>query len=194
MRVIAGSARGTRLKVPRGRAVRPTSGRVKEALFSILGGRVCGAQVWDLFAGSGAIGIEALSRGAAECIFVEGNRAHLKLIRENLEHAGLENRAALMGVDVERALHLLTGKKQQADLIFIDAPYQETNVPQSLRTIEQSRLLREGGLLVLELFTRSRLWPEKQEHIDQRRYGDTILAFVEAASLPHALSALDRGH
>ncbi len=190
MRVIAGSAGGTRLKSPRGMAVRPTSDRVKEALFSILGERICGAAVWDLFAGSGAIGIEALSRGASECIFVERNRMHLELIKENLARTSLENRAKLMGADVDRALHLLTRKKQQADLIFIDAPYQETNIPQSLQTIECFCLLREGGLLVLELFARSRLWPEEQEHVDQRRYGDAVLAFIEAASLPRALASL----
>lgn len=190
MRVIAGSARGTRLKVPEGKAVRPTSGRVKEALFSILGGRICGAGVWDLFAGSGTIGIEALSRGAAECLFVERNRRHLRMIEENLIRTGLENRAELMGTDVGRALQVLFREKKRADLIFIDAPYQETNVPQVLQAIESFHLIRESGLLVLELFARSRLWPDDEPYMDRRRYGDTVLAFIEAASLPRALASL----
>jgi 16S rRNA (guanine966-N2)-methyltransferase len=190
MRVIAGSAGGTRLKVPRGMAVRPTSDRVKEALFSILGARVCETVVWDLFAGSGAIGIEALSRGAAECVFVEKNRRHLGMINENLARTGLGGRASLIGLDVEKALNLLSREERQADLIFLDPPYQETNVPQVLRAIELSHLLREDGLLVLELFTRSRLWPKDQPQIDQRRYGDTVLAFIEAAALPRARAAL----
>lgn len=193
MRVIAGSARGTRLKVPRGKAVRPTSGRVKEALFSILGERIRGSAVWDLFAGSGTIGIEALSRGAAECLFVERNRLHLKMIKENLARTGLQNRAKLMGADMVRALQVLSREKKQADLIFIDAPYQETNVPQVLQAIESFHLIHDSGLLVLELFARSRLWPVDEPHMDQRRYGDTVLAFIEAASLPRALASLRSG-
>jgi 16S rRNA (guanine966-N2)-methyltransferase len=190
MRVIAGSAGGTRLKVPRGMAVRPTSDRVKEALFSILGARVCEAAVWDLFAGSGAIGIEALSRGAAECTFVEKNRLHLGMIKENLARTSLAGRARLIGLDVGKALSLLSREERQTDLIFLDPPYQESNVPQVLQAIELSHLLREDGLLVLELFTRSRLWPKDQPQIDQRRYGDTVLAFIEAAALPRARAAL----
>ena len=178
------------MKVPRGMAVRPTSDRVKEALFSILGARVCEAVVWDLFAGSGAIGIEALSRGAAECIFVEKNRLHLGMIKENLARTRLAGRARLIGLDVDKALNLLSREERQADLIFLDPPYQETNVPQVLRAIELFHLLREDGLLVLELFTRSRLWPKDQPQIEQRKYGDTVLAFIEAAALPRARAAL----
>lgn len=192
MRVIAGSAGGTRLKVPRGMAVRPTSDRVKEALFNILGARVCEAEVWDLFAGSGAIGIEALSRGAAECIFVERNRLHLGMIKENLDRTGLAGRARLIGLGVEKALDLLSRERRQAGLIFLDPPYQETNVPQVLQAIELSHLLREDGLLILELFTRSRLWPKDQPQVDQRRYGDTVLAFIEATALSRALAALSK--
>lgn len=190
MRVIAGSAKGARLKVPRGNAVRPTSGRVKGALFNILGARVIKTAVWDLYAGSGAIGIEALSRGAAESVFVEKNRQHLAMIKENLAHTGLAGRSRLIGLDAHQALQLLSREGKKADLIFLDAPYQETSVPQALKAIESACLLREGGLLVLELFARSRLWPEKQPHVDQRKYGDTVLAFIEAEALPGALDAL----
>ncbi len=190
MRVIAGSAKGTRLKVPGGRAVRPTSGRVKEALFNILGPRVWEAVVWDLCAGSGAIGIEALSRGAAECTFVDRERLHLGIIEENLARTGLAGQARLLGFDVVRALQMLSDEGQKADLIFVDAPYQETNVPQFLRAIELAPLLRTEGLLVLELFARSRLWPKGDQNVEQRKYGDTILAFIEAASLTAALASL----
>ncbi len=192
MRVIAGSAKGTRLKVPGGRAVRPTSDRVKEALFSILGARVCQAEVWDLFAGSGAIGIEALSRGASQCVFVERTRLHLKIIEENLGRTRLAGQARLMEFDVYRALQVLSTERKRADLIFLDAPYQETNVPPILQAIKSSRLLHEEGLLILELFARTSLWPVDEPHVEQRRYGDTILAFIEAPSLPGALSALPK--
>ncbi|HOA36010.1 MAG TPA: 16S rRNA (guanine(966)-N(2))-methyltransferase RsmD [Bacillota bacterium] len=190
MRVIAGSAGGIKLKVPRGGGVRPTSDRVKEALFNILGAWVCNAAVWDLFAGSGAIGIEALSRGAAECVFVERDRRHLGIIKENLARTGLAGRARLICLDVEKALEMLSQEKRQADLIFLDPPYQEKNVPQVLQSIELNSLLREGGLIVLELFARSRLWPVNQPQVNQRRYGDTVLAFIEAAALPRARASL----
>jgi 16S rRNA (guanine966-N2)-methyltransferase len=171
-------------------SVRPTSDRVKEALFNILGARVHEALVWDLFAGSGAIGIEALSRGAARCVFVERDRFHLEIIKENLARTALAGRAELMRSDVDRALQILSLEGRQADLIFLDAPYQETNVPHVLRAIDRSHLLRKEGLLVLEIFTRSRLWSEEQPLVKQRKYGDTALAFVEAPALPAALSAL----
>lgn len=193
MRVIAGSAKGTRLKVPRGGAVRPTSDRVKEALFNILGPRVFETVIWDLFAGSGAIGIEALSRGAAEALFVEQERDHLKVIEENLSRAKLAARAQLIRQDVTSALHLLAREKQQADLIFSDPPYQETTVPALLEVIEQHGLLRADGLIVLELFARSKLWPEEHPAVTLRKYGDTILAFIEAAALPRARAALSNG-
>ncbi|HPU01016.1 MAG: 16S rRNA (guanine(966)-N(2))-methyltransferase RsmD [Firmicutes bacterium] len=192
MRVIAGSAGGTKLKAPRGSGVRPTSDRVKEALFNILGARVCQALVWDLFAGSGAIGIEALSRGAAECVFVERNRRHMGMIKENLARTGLAGRARLICLDVLKALEMLSREGRQADLIFLDPPYQEENVPQVLQAIELHGLLREGGLIVLELFARIRLWPVEQPEVEQRRYGDTVLAFIEAADLPGARAALFR--
>jgi len=180
------------LKAPRGSGVRPTSDRVKEALFNILGARVCQALVWDLFAGSGAIGIEALSRGAAECVFVERNRRHMGMIKENLARTGLAGRARLICLDVLKALEMLSREGRQADLIFLDPPYQEENVPQVLQAIELHGLLREGGLIVLELFARIRLWPVEQPEVEQRRYGDTVLAFIEAADLPGARAALFR--
>lgn len=191
MRVIAGTARGTRLKAPPGGAVRPTADRVKEALFNILGPRLPGAVVWDLCAGSGAIGIEALSRGAARAIFVEMESAHLRMIAENLARTKLAHRARLICREVAAALSLLSREGEQADLIFSDPPYQERIIPGLLQRIEQQGLLRPGGLLVLELFTRTRLWPAEHPLVSSRKYGDTVLTFIEAAALPGARAALD---
>ncbi len=183
MRVIAGTAGGTRLKTPRGGAVRPTAGRVREALFSILGPRLPEAIFWDLFAGSGAIGIEALSRGAAEALFVEQERAHLTYIEENLSRTGLTARARLIRQDVMLALPQLGREKKQADLIFADPPYQERIVPGLLEAADRFRLLRPGGLIVLELFARHRFWPQDHPAIELRRYGGTNLIFIEASAL-----------
>lgn len=193
MRVISGTARGTRLKTVRGGALRPTSDRVKEALFNILAPRIPGAVVWDLFAGSGAIGIEALSRGAAAAIFVERERAHREIIADNLSRTKLAPRAELIGQDVAPALALLARRKQQAHLIFADPPYQEQNIPPLLETIERQALLHEKGLIVLELFARSRLWPPDHPAVELRKYGDAVLAFIEPAALPRARAALDTG-
>lgn len=190
MRVIAGTAGGTKLKVPRGGAVRPTSGRVKEALFNILAPRIGGAVLWDLYAGSGAIGIEALSRGAAEALFVERERAHLKIIRENLSRTKLAHRARLMGGDVGPALAQLAREKQKAHLIFTDPPYQEQTVPELLQAIRRRGLLDPAGLVILELFARSKLWPREHPAVDLRKYGGTVLAFIEAADLEEALSGI----
>lgn len=193
MRVIAGTARGTRLKVPRGGAVRPTSDRVKEALFNILGWRISGVVVWDLYAGSGAIGIEALSRGATKAIFVERERAHLEIIKKNLSRTKLTVRARLIRQDVKLALPLLAREKQQAGLIFSDPPYQERTVPELLEAIDRHGLLRADGLIVLELFARNKFWPEEHPAVNLRKYGDTVLAFIEAAALPRARAALSAG-
>ncbi len=190
MRVIAGTAGGIKLKTPRGGAVRPTSGLVKEALFNILGPRLVGAVFWDLFAGSGAIGIEALSRGAAAALFVEQERAHLSYIEENLSRTKLAARARLIRRDVMLALLQLAREKEQADLIFTDPPYQETTVPELLEAADRYRLLRPGGLIVLELFARSRFWPEGHPAVELRRYGDTHLVFIEAAAVTAARAAL----
>lgn len=190
MRVIAGTAGGIRLKTPRGSAVRPTSGRVREALFNILGRRISGAVFWDLFAGSGAVGIEALSRGAAEALFVERERAHLAVVEENLSRTKLTARARLIRQDVMPALLLLGREKQQADLIFTDPPYQERTIPELLETIERHELLHPGGLIVLEIFARNRLWPEEHPAVNLRRYGDAVLAFITAPALRKARAAL----
>ena len=174
---------------PRG-ALRPTSDRVKEALFNILGPRP-GAVIWDLYAGSGAIGIEALSRGAAAALFVEKERAHREIIADNLARTKLASRAELIGQDVSLALPLLSRQGKQAHLIFADPPYQEQNIPRLLEAVEQHGLLRNSGLIVLELFARSRLWEPDHPAVELRKYGDAVLAFIEKAAIARARAALE---
>src|SRR5882757_9379369 len=122
MRVIAGSLGGRRLIAPPGRATRPTSDRVREALFSILGG-VEGDEVLDLFAGTGALGIEALSRGAKQVTFVEQARAALRALRQNLRQLDLEPRAQVIAAPVERVLQSPSWPAETFDLVLIDPPY-----------------------------------------------------------------------
>ena len=122
MRIIGGSARGVPLRVPRGTGVRPTSGRVRTSLFSILGDSVEGVRVLDLFAGSGAVGLEALSRGAAFCTFVEKAPAAVAALEDNLARSGLGDRAEVMRADAFAALPLLA-TQVPANLVFIGPPY-----------------------------------------------------------------------
>lgn len=183
MRIIAGAARGLTLKVPRGRAVRPTADRVKEALFSILGNRVPGAQVLDLFAGSGALGLEALSRGANFCYFVEIDRAACRCIAENLSRSALAGRAAVINRPARQALVQLKEQGLQADLVFLDPPYGRPDLAAaSLESLAGLALMKEGGIAVLEQAARGSspvavagYWP-----LVEKRYGDTLIALLQA--------------
>lgn len=126
MRVIAGTAKGHTLKCPKGMKTRPTLDRVKEAVFNVLGPRVSGAKFLDLFAGTGAIGIEALSRGAQTCCFNEKDKRAYQIIKENLVHCKLESKAVVLNKDALEALALVrTEPGQSFDLVYLDPPYQE---------------------------------------------------------------------
>lgn len=152
MRVIAGRLRGRRLATVRGRDVRPTSDKVKGALFSILGSRfdLTGARVLDLFAGSGALGIEALSRGAAQVTFVERSRAAAAVLRDNLAACKLTDESRLLQADVVTALRRLSTERQPFDVILLDPPYGTGAVAAALTQIAELGLLRPGGWLICE--------------------------------------------
>lgn len=186
MRIIAGSAKGMKLKTIPGRAVRPTGDRVKEALFNILGSRVIAAVVLDLFAGSGAVGIEALSRGAGCCTFIEQERRHLAVIKENLIRARLLGQARLLAGNVHTALERLAREGLRADLIFLDPPYSTTLIPAVLRQIYTAGLLQEGGLAVVEHAASNRAWSERYPNKRQKQYGGTCLTFIARDALAPA--------
>ncbi len=177
MRVIAGSARGTRLASTRARWLRPTSDRARQALFDWLGARVEGARVLDLFCGTGALGIEALSRGAREAVFVDVREAAFKLVRENLRRAHLEDRAQLVRADVRGALGRLAGL-DGFDLVFADPPYADARLVKDLLT-SAWKVLTPGGLLVLERSVRAEL-PEVNANdlaLDaEKRVGETVFS------------------
>lgn len=176
MRVIAGELGGQRLVAPRGWKVRPTSDRVREAIFSALGARVAGAAVLDLYSGTGALAIEALSRGAAGAVLVDRDtRAALG----NVERLGLGERAKLARSDVSRwlAARAEEGDAPRFDLVFVDAPYRIADrVGQELDTHLPS-LLAEGGTAVVESSARRPLRVESLERRRQRRYGATDVSF-----------------
>lgn len=176
MRVIAGTARGVPLSQPRDRSTRPIADRVKETLFGILGERVIDARALDLYAGSGAIGIEALSRGAAAVTFVERGRRALDAIEENLHRTHLGGGATVRGGDVLR--FLASAGAADVDLVFLDPPYAERDILAPLAALGPH--LAPGGTVVLKHHWRTerpsvpglRPWRE-------RRLGETSLTFLE---------------
>lgn len=186
MRVIAGIARGMKIKAPRGEAVRPTADRVRKALFSILSPRVIGAVVVDLFAGSGAVGIEALSRGAEACFFVDNEQKHLEIVRDNLKRTGLDGQARLLCRDAISALLHFSGEKLQADLIFADPPYHSDLIPKVLQAVYTHQLLQKEGLLVIEHASGNTGWAEEYPQRKQKKYGDTRLTLLSWKDLQTA--------
>jgi 16S rRNA (guanine966-N2)-methyltransferase len=172
MRVIAGRYGGRRLQAPPGDAVRPTSDRVREALFSVLGGRVDGARVLDLFAGSGALGIEALSRGAAEVTFVDTAPAAIRAVRTNL--AALDAAAEVRRTDARRFLGAASVASRQYDLVFLDPPYRLAGRLGGELTAALPAVLAPGAAVVAESDRRAPL-ELGLPILDERRYGDTLI-------------------
>lgn len=174
MRVIAGELGGRRLHAPRGRTTRPTSDRVREALFSMLG-ELAGARVLDLFAGSGALGIEALSRGAASTVFVERDAAALRALRANLDALALAPpRAEVRPADALAALESAHGRQETYDLVFIDPPYSQARDWGPELSASLPPLLGPAARVIVESDRRAPL----QLGIAlerERRYGDTTI-------------------
>jgi len=147
MRVITGKARGVVLKTPEGMLTRPTADRVKEALFSIIQFEVPGAHVLDLFGGTGQLGIEALSRGAASAVFVDSREDACRLIRENLKRTGLEASGKVIRSDYLQYLNRCTEK---FEIIILDPPYAEVFLENAIKSITEIDILQSGGIIIAE--------------------------------------------
>lgn len=172
LRVIGGALGGRRLEGPPRSGVRPTSDRVREALFEVLGEAVEGARVLDLYSGTGAIGIEALSRGAEWCDFVESDSKAQAVIRENLTRTALLDVSKLYPMPVSRALARLQGPY---DLVVADPPYEYDRAEAELNQVATGGLLAEGGILAVE-HSQRKPWPQElggRQQLTSRRYGDT---------------------
>ncbi len=177
MRVIAGEAKGRILKSINNKITRPTLDRVKEAIFNILGSAVINGRGLDLFAGFGSLGLEAISRGAEEFIFVENNYRNVKIIKDNIKMCGFEERAQVIKEDVFR---FLAGVEARYDLILMDPPYEKGFAQQALETIAEKKLLRDNGLVVVEHNSRNNLKiPSYLELIKKKEYGDTGVTFLK---------------
>ena len=179
MRVIGGVAKGRRLRIGRGLAIRPTSDYLKEVIFDILQGLVRGVRFLDLFAGSGNVGIEALSRGAEEVVFVDISSLSVRLIQDNLQAAGFMDRATLIRAQARTAIRSLNRRGNQFGVIFMDPPYQSSLTLPTLRALSELHLLEKGGMLIAEHFHKEEvpLTLPCLLRTRQIRHGESTLSF-----------------
>ena len=175
MRVIAGQAKGRKLRSVRG--IRPITDRVKAALFDTLGERVVGALFLDLFAGTGGVGIEALSRGARRAVFVERSRRAIEAIEENLRATGLADRAEVVREDVFK--FLARKPAERFDIVYIAPPQYQGLWARTLQALDERDILAENGLAIAQIYPKEYqdLELKNLRLIEQRRYGSTMLCF-----------------
>lgn len=177
MRIIAGEMRSRKLKAPEGMDTRPTADRVKEALFSILQGRVYGARVLDLYGGSGALALEAISRGASGAVIADQSPKACQAIQENIESLRVTDKAQLLRMKDTTALKALKGQGDSFDLIFLDPPYRMDPEPVCALILEYG-LLTPGGMIVIEHAREKHpALPAPLRLTDRREYGAAGLSF-----------------
>lgn len=180
MRIIAGSAKGHRLSLPRGRTIRPTTDRVREALFNILAPRIQGATFLDLYSGSGSVGLEALSRGASLVVFVDNDVKSMTTLMGNLKKSGLSDKDVVVHKgDVIQVLARLDKETFSFDVVFMDPPYACGLVEPTLSVVSSASLLRPDGLVIVEHGIGEEI-PRCIKHLEiesVRQYGDSILSF-----------------
>lgn len=184
MRVIAGSARSLPLRTVRGKGTRPTTDRIKETLFNMIAPRIPDGRFLDLFAGSGAIGIEALSRGASEAVFVEQDRAALRVIRDNLQFTRLQERARVIAQDAVKAVSDLRAE-QRFDVIFMDPPYGHDLERRILEQLSDSGIAAEDTLIIVEASAQtefSYLGDLGFRQVREKNYGSNRHVFIQRCS------------
>lgn len=178
VRVISGSARGLKLNTPGDDRVRPTTDRVKESMFNIVQDWVYDSQVLDLFAGSGALGIEALSRGASQAVFCDNSLDSIKIIKSNIEKARVADRSQIVSGDFKRCLRDMEAKNQSFDMIFVDPPYYKGLFEEVLDTIRSCKILKKDGIVIVEHDAKKPIGQvEGLEVYKEKKYGITMLTF-----------------
>ena len=177
MRIVGGEARSRTLKAPSGMDTRPTLDQVREALFNILQFRVSDARVLDLYAGSGALALEALSRGAKEAVLCDASREACKVIRQNIEALGYQTRTRLLSMPDTRALSLLRAEHQQFDLIFLDPPYR-MDTSGTMTALLDGDMLTDDARIIVEHSAKTPPKPDARlECLSVRQYRDNCLSF-----------------
>lgn len=179
LRIIAGEHRGRLLAAPQGTDTRPTLGRTREALFSILYGKVEGRRVLDLFAGSGALGLEALSRGARECVFCDKSRGAIQAVEHNIQLLKLSGRARVLKGEWVQSLKTLHAERRQFDLVFVDPPYR-MDAAEAVRALWDFRIAAEHGIIIVEHGADTQMDGAGGLSVSMRRqYRETALTFLE---------------
>lgn len=183
MRVIGGSYRGRRLRTTAGHAVRPTSDRLRETLFNVLTPVISGKNFLDICAGSGAVGIEALSRGAQSVTFIDRSRRACAVIELNLKELGIEDNAAIINKDAAVALRRLAGNQQTFDIVFVDPPYDSNVYSEIMTLLGRAGVLSPAGIVIVEHRAKT---PPQREFGDLQIYrelkqGESALAFYSRA-------------
>ena len=180
MRIISGDLKGRRLNTPRDNSIRPTTDKVKEAIFNMVMPHIEDAMVIDLFSGTGNLGLEAISRGAKHCTFGDKARESLQLTKENIKYCQVEDQTTLISGDFERILERISEK---ADIIFLDPPYKEGLVESCLEKISELDLLSEEGVLVIEHGKREILADSIGlfVKIKEKRYGTILVSLFAHA-------------
>jgi 16S rRNA (guanine(966)-N(2))-methyltransferase RsmD len=180
MRIIGGKARGTKLYTLEGINTRPTLDRVKESIFNIIQSELEGCIFLDLFSGSGAIGLEAISRGSKKAILCDKEKSAIEIIKKNIEKTHSENKVEVYNVDFEKCLDKI---HEKIDLIYIDPPYKTDFIFKSLEKIENSKILNEGAKIILETDDEEKILKQIQklkfEVIDKRKYGIAHIIFLK---------------
>ena len=180
LRIIGGELKGKKLYSVRGKTIRPTADRLRESIFNILSDCILDAVVLDLFAGTGALGIEALSRGAASVVFIDNSREALSVIKRNLESCGIDNRSHIINWNIQKNLKCLKSIRSDFNLVFMDPPYNRNLVQPTFFNLAQSKSLDNGACIVVEHAFREPLSADVLafELTDQRRYGETLVSFL----------------
>ena len=179
LRVIGGTARGVPLKSPDTKNTRPTLDRTKESLFNILMPYIADARVLDLFSGSGSLGIESLSRGAKEAVFIDSSKYCRNIIIENLKKTRLEEHSTVMALDVIKAIKLLSKRNAKFDIIFLDPPYNMNFIANTIQNIDEFDIIAEEGIIACEHHVNEHA-PEKSGRlikIRTKEYGETLYSF-----------------
>ncbi|RPH69420.1 MAG: 16S rRNA (guanine(966)-N(2))-methyltransferase RsmD [Myxococcaceae bacterium] len=186
MRIVAGTHRGRPLAGPKSSGLRPTADRVRESLFNLLGQFFAGGEVLDLYAGTGALAFEALSRGMHRAVLVDRGAESARLVQENARALGMESAIELLRMPVARAVPRLASEGRRFALVFADPPYAEEAVVEVVRTVGEGRLLDEGGTLVVE-HGRREVAPDMVaglQRVESRRFGDTVVSLYRSATVP----------
>lgn len=173
------------MKTVKGLSTRPTSGRVKESLFNMLTYMIRGSEVLDLFAGTGSLGIEALSRGAGRAVFIDKNAECYAAIRTNLENTGFAGRAEVYLMDFTEGIKRLSGKGRKFDLVLLDPPYNKNFIMETLNLLEKNDIIEVGGKITAE-HGKSESLPERCgrfKAVDSRKYGDTMITIYNMVKI-----------